>query len=100
MPISVEIQDEKGHAEGEPWWHERSTELLVQPDSATTCLRFIDPYGDTTFNQYQLPVLIEEIEVLTRRAPDAEARTVLADLLAFLERARGRVHTYVKFIGD
>jgi len=28
----------------------------------TVCLRFIDPYGDTVFNQLQIPVLIRELE--------------------------------------
>ena len=29
---------------------------------ATQCLRFIDEYGDTVFNQLQAPVLIRELE--------------------------------------
>jgi len=28
----------------------------------TVCLRFVDPYGDTLFNQLQIPVLIRELE--------------------------------------
>ena len=28
----------------------------------TSCLRFIDPYGDTVFNQLQVPILIRELE--------------------------------------
>src|SRR5262245_47687421 len=29
---------------------------------STTCLRFIDLYGDTVFNQIQIPILIGELE--------------------------------------
>jgi hypothetical protein len=29
---------------------------------ATRCLGFIDPYGDTVFNQLQIPVLIDEFK--------------------------------------
>jgi hypothetical protein len=55
---------------------ERGTRLAEVPDSHgfmpclvllagqedTACLRFIDLYGDTVFNQLQIPVLIREFE--------------------------------------
>lgn len=100
MPISVEIRDERGKREGEAWWHKRSTALLCQEDPRTTCLRFIDPYGDTTFNQLQLPVLLAELTALQSGTKDEEARAVLAGLLSFLESARDHIHTYVVFVGD
>jgi hypothetical protein len=28
----------------------------------SVCLRFVDPFGDTTFNQAQLPELLSEFE--------------------------------------
>jgi hypothetical protein len=33
-------------------------------NETTTLLRFIDPYGDTVFNQLQIPVLIRELETV------------------------------------
>lgn len=33
----------------------------------TVCLRFIDLYGDTVFNQQQIPVLIKELQSLLQR---------------------------------
>jgi hypothetical protein len=30
----------------------------------TTCLRFVDPYGHTVFNQWQIPVFINELQAL------------------------------------
>lgn len=102
----------------------------------TVCLRFIDPYGDTVFNQLQIPVLITEFETLRRQVTDAalrrqavarleaakqagvvasvvqeyvaavdrtDSRPVVAHLDAVLElarKARGEVHTYLKFYGD
>jgi hypothetical protein len=100
MPLAVQIQDENGQRIGDLWWHPRSTALLVHPDSDTTCVRFVDPYGDTTFNQLQLPILLEEIARLAKEAPDDAARGALLSLLEFLEGARDQVHTYVKFVGD
>lgn len=100
MSLTVEIQDEHGLREGEAWWHPRSSAFLVDEHPGTCCLRFIDPYGDTTFNQSQLRVLIEELRNLRDRVADSEGVEVLDGLLRFLKSAVNQVHTYVKFIGD
>ena len=100
MPLEVRIEDETGRVEGPTWWHPRSSELLCQFGSATACLRFIDPYGDTIFNQLQLPVLIDEVQAFMEAAPDPEARSALHSLIEFLDRARDQPHIYVRFFGD
>ncbi len=100
MPISVEIQDERGLRKGDAWWHARSSELLADEHLGTCCLRFIDAYGDTTFNRSQLPVLLEELRDLRDRQTVSESIELLNDLLRFLQSAVNQVHTYVKFIGD
>ena len=100
MPLAVQIQDENGQRIGEIWGHPRSTALLVHPDSDTTCIRFVDPDGDTTVNQLQLPILLQEVASLAKEAPDDLARGALLSLLKFLEGARDQEHTYVKFVGD
>ena len=41
--------------------------LALSASSDTKCLRFIDPYGDTVFNQLQIPVLIQECKARLRR---------------------------------
>jgi hypothetical protein len=38
--------------------------LSLSDLNETVCLRFIDPYGDTVFNQGQIPVFIDELEKL------------------------------------
>jgi hypothetical protein len=100
LPVSVEIQDERGNREGAAWWHARSSAILVDDHPGTCCLRFIDPYGDTTFNQSQLLVLVHELQDLRNRAGTSTDVEALDDLLRFLQSAVGRVHTYVKFVGD
>ena len=76
------------------------SELLALADPSGRCLAFIDPYGDTTFNQLQLPVLLQEITLVRDRLPDGELRTRADDLLSFLRLALNQMHTYIKFIGD
>src|SRR5688572_19677685 len=47
-----------------------STLLVMSNLERTKCLGFIDPYGDTVFNQMQIPVLIAELEeALTELSP-------------------------------
>jgi hypothetical protein len=100
MPISIQIEDERGVREGEAWWNVRSTAVLVGEHPGTCCLRFIDPYGDTIFNRGQIPVLLEELRVLSARESDAELATILVEVARFVERAANQIHTYVRFVGD
>jgi len=71
--------------------------LKTEVSGSGHCLRFIDNYGDTTFNQLQMPVLVQELRIAANSEPDLRER--LESLAAFVESANG-VHTYVKFIGD
>ena len=68
----------------------------------TLCLRFIDPYGDTKFNQLQIPVLISELESLLalEHCQTHKKLGEFEEVIAFIRKARKQVHTYVKFYGD
>jgi hypothetical protein len=67
---------------------------------SSCCLRFIDEYGDTTFNQSQMSVLICELEDLLPKSKSEKAMQSLQALVEFARRAEGQIHTYIKFIGD
>jgi hypothetical protein len=100
MPIAVEWQDEKGRVLARydgPLLHAR---LFEHAEQDQACLRFIDPSGDTTFNQLQLPVLLAELESLGADRELGEQLQAIRALLAFLERARDQPHTYVKLMSD
>jgi midasin (ATPase involved in ribosome maturation) len=64
------------------------------------CLQFIDPYGDTTFNQIQISKLLEELEALRPKCHTKEEREELEAIMRFIGKAKGRIHTYMKFYGD
>jgi hypothetical protein len=66
---------------------------------STTCLRFIDPYGDAIFNQAQLPTLIRELEWAASTVHEPQLRSHLSAVCALAKRAHG-VHTYLWFVGD
>jgi hypothetical protein len=50
----------------------------------TACLRFIDPYGDTVFNQKQIPILIDEIQALFQFITPEKAASLQEKLRAKL----------------
>ena len=99
MPIDVELQDEQGLTLARYDGPAVTQTLVERADPASVCVRFIDPYGNTTFNQLQLSILVRELEALESRTRDGQAQVIRA-LLTFLHQASDRVHTYVKFIGD
>ena len=63
-------------------------------------LRFVDPYGDTVFNQAQIRQVITELERLAQQPHEPEVERHLLAVLDFVRQARDRVHTYIKFYGD
>ena len=75
--------------------------LVLKTDlTGTTCLRFIDPYGDTMFNQVQIPILIDELQSILRKVQDHQIRDHLRRVIELAEKSRGEIHTYLKFYGD
>jgi len=68
MGIDIRVETENGEALQELLDPQGLTSWLLGLGdiSQTVCLRFVDPYGDTVFNQTQLPVLRAEIQALAR----------------------------------
>jgi hypothetical protein len=73
--------------------------IVKRAPSESTCLRFIDPYGDTIFNQLQLPVLAAEIAGIRAEASEKDLQMHIDQVLFFLSESEG-VHVYVCFVGD
>jgi len=66
----------------------------------TVCLRFIDRYGDTVFNQLRIPPLIGEIEHLHTSVKDHPTLQQIQAILTLARNSKGKTHTYLKFYGD
>lgn len=67
---------------------------------ASVFLRYVDAWGDTVFNQAQIPKLIAELRNEAGDQMDAETRAHLEKVIRLVERAAGRTHTYIKFVGE
>jgi hypothetical protein len=102
MGIEARVESEDGRVEAELLDPGNLTAKLTAPftGSDSPCLRFIDPYGDTTFNQLQLPVLIGELERAIEVATDPRVKSHGEALLELARKASSEVHTYLKFYGD
>jgi hypothetical protein len=98
--LTVQVENERGERDGDLWWHQRLNEVLVAERPETQCLRFIDPYGNTVFNQLQLPVLLDELREVRTQLTDPELRSMIDTLSAMVQRAANEVHTYIRCIGD
>jgi len=67
-------------------------------DSSFQCLRFIDWYGDTTFNALQISTFITELERIAQNAKTYDEKILLTRIKDLAEKVS--THTYLKFIGD
>jgi hypothetical protein len=97
--IGLQREDERGCALAHFDEAGIPVQVLDLAPRDSTCVRFIDPYGDTVFNQLQLPVLISELEQMVRSSASEELRRRVMSVVSFLAGSKG-VHQYVRFVGD
>jgi hypothetical protein len=100
MPITVAIEDNTGNRIRPIWSHPHFDAALRRADEEGSCLPFVDPYGDTIFNQIQLGTLLVELVNLRLELDDADQGDAIEQLVTLLRGVEGEVHTYIRFIGD
>jgi hypothetical protein len=102
MGIDARVEREDGQAKAElvdPYG--LTARLLASlPEAESLCLRFVDPYGDTTFNQLQLPIVITELAQAIDIVSDPEVKAHGHALLELAREASNNAHTYLKLYGD
>ncbi|MBC8045136.1 MAG: hypothetical protein IAF08_16980 [Rhizobacter sp.] len=59
-------------------------------------LRYLDPYGDATFNHLQMDDLIKDLDDLE----NIEHNPLTAEIQKLAARCKSEVHTYLTFYGD
>lgn len=99
MPIDVEWQDERGSQLARYCGPLFDISLLAHAPTDSVCLRFIDPYGYTTFNSYQIEMLESELTPLADDTNPAVASQAKG-LLAFIQQMQDRDLRFLKFSGD
>ncbi len=74
--------------------------LPPHDDKSFYCLRFVDPYGDTVFNQLQMELLLAELRRIRETIQNQEQRAFLDQIEALANRCKVGKHLYLKFYGD
>lgn len=63
-------------------------------------LGWVDPYGDTLFNEQEAQVARQEVAALRQRCTDDEQKAALLDLAELLETCAATPGSYLWFMGD
>ena len=67
-------------------------------ESPFKILRYLDPYGDTTFNIFQMDDVISDFEQLQKM--EECDYSFVQQIITLAEECRSGRHTYLTFIGD
>lgn len=102
MGLTVCLEDENGNRIG---LIEDPGNLLhhVLPsldDPTFRLLSYVDWYGNTVFDQLQVPTVLQELEGLRARTRSAEEHALLARIIALARQCLEDVQQYLKFYGD
>ena len=102
MGIDIHFEDERGERLGALPDMDSLVEKFLPDASALEfpCLRFVDPYGDTVFNQAQIQQVLLELEMLSTREHEPEVGRHLRAVREFVQQAVDQTHTYIRFYGD
>ncbi|HLF72684.1 MAG TPA: hypothetical protein VI759_11095 [Dehalococcoidia bacterium] len=103
MPITVELQTESGEeiesVIGEPGSSINDV-LPASNDESFAYLRFIDRYGNTTFNNLQMRPFLMEWRRLYDLVTSPDRLQLLRDVEDLATKCQKGIHLYLKFIGD
>jgi hypothetical protein len=99
--LTIELRTEDGEVV-EQIFDEGAVARLRPPldDASSTCLRFIDRYGDTVFNPVQASPLIRELEAKMDSVALTDDSDRIVRLIELATKCATGVHVYLWFIGD
>jgi hypothetical protein len=81
-------------------WTDDIDRLIPFGDPTFRCLGVIDRYGDTVFNQLQIPYLLEDLARLDRSSATEAEEEGLRRLEVLARACLDDIHVYLWFIGD
>ena len=98
MGWTIVIEDENGSAK-----KTMPEEFILLNDDLLNSekfrvLKYLDPYGDTTFNAFMFEDLIKDLKDLIKLIPAAKKQIEV--IISYAKECDGEIHTYLKFYGD
>jgi hypothetical protein len=102
MGINAQLRDESGNVLGEVLDPEMvlSGASLSSNLSGTRLLRYLQPYGDTVFNQAQAVDLGLDVREIIRASEGKPLGSLLKSIEPLVDRLATETHVYLWFIGD
>lgn len=103
MSIGVVLQDENGK-EIRSILDPRNDMNRLLPDyteEAFPYLRYVDPYGDTIFNGFQIHQAVkDELRRLVERTAAPDEQEMGRAVLELFDECQPSSHRYIRFLGD
>lgn len=102
MPLLVVLQDESGNPieELEDPQNLLGKLLPSEDDTSFHALRYVDFYGDTIFNKFQMEPVLTELDRVLGYAETAEEVALLRQVQELARSCQDGTHLYLKFEGD
>ncbi len=102
MAMTIRLQDENGGKIEEVHDTKGLIVACLPPlrDLSYHCLRFIDPYGDTYFNQLQIETVLTEWDRVFKDIQDNETKGLAIKVKSLAQLCKNEPHLYLMFIGD
>lgn len=98
MGWTVTIEDEDGNAKKTmPGEFLLSDEEVLSKESFRL-LKYVDPYGDTTFNAFMFEDLIKDLIELKALLPMEKEQIDI--VISYAKECDDEIHSYLKFYGD
>ena len=98
MGFTIRIEDENGNAEKTMPKEFVSSDLGVFYKKPFRLLKYIDPYGNTTFNALMYDDLIKDLIELKEYIPSDKEQ--IDEVIKYAQECSEQIHTYLKFYGD
>ena len=97
MGLTIILEDEDGVQV-----HALNCELYVSSedlyDNDFKLLKYVDLFGDTTFNSLQLDDLLDDLHRMKSLFPNQSI--LIQEIMDLAGAAKSKTHTYLKFYGD
>ncbi|MEI9910294.1 MAG: hypothetical protein WDO71_11870 [Bacteroidota bacterium] len=98
MGWTIQIEDEGGNAKKiMPKEFVLSDNEIIY-NKSFRLLKYLDPYGDTTFNAYMFEDLAADLKELEGYLPADKEQ--IEEVLHLVKECDVDIHTYLKFYGD
>jgi hypothetical protein len=102
MGMAIQLEDQQGKVLEEiPDLESLLARLFPSWDDDTFhCLRYIDPWGETTFNHLQMDEVISELRRIRKKTAVEAERAFIDAIEGMATRCKEGEHRYLKFLGD